>query len=759
MTTQKHRVSFSGSTGISFVAAVAVALVGCFGRPSTNVATMTCQQDVDCVSGYTCKVKGVPGGCCKPEDVNCGRLQDGATSTDGTRSIADSASDQGLAGDGPSGLGGDAGLGTGGAAQSGGAGGSVTADGSSGAGGATSTPDAPVLSDAPDAPTSLPTGSVCTTSGQCTSGLCVDGHCCDGKCDGNCESCVTGTCSFTSTPRKVCNGTGKCAGACDKSNTNACTYPDSSTVCGVQSCSGSQRTNKSLCDGQGNCPLQTKTTCDSNQCLADNSDCSGTCSAASCGAGKYCTGSTCAPLKNQGDSCSDKAECSTGNCVDGYCCESACTGTCTSCAVTHGKCTNTTSPRTGKACAGTAPCNASCTGSSPDCVPASTTTPCGYATCLSSTQLQLAGICNSQGTCSQSTQTCAVCLSTTNACADCTPGEKKCSTGTGGVPQHCDASGHWVNDPACGTGQVCSGAGSCVCQSGWTSCGRSGNTCYNSSSDSANCGSASGCQDCTTNGKTCSAGTCVCSGSKPNSCGTGCTNFNTDNSNCGTCGHACPAAQSCNGSGACVCPGTQQLCGTSCIDVLSSDLKNCGSCGHQCTPNQFCAVGTCQCNSIPIKCGTTPVCGTWGFESNTTEGWYLVTSQYSRVYPSTFGPSTKQAHSGTHSLAFQVSSDYTGTSSVGIQVCPSGTVTLNTITMQVYLEGGPSTAPENKSSGGLEDQLASDFTSPSAWSVGSWTQIGGSLWQTEVGTTFTLNLAIFDPNWSGWVYIDDVVMN
>jgi hypothetical protein len=79
--------------------------------------------------------------------------------------------------------------------------------------------------------------------------------------------------------------------------------------------------------------------------------------------------------------------------------------------------------------------------------------------------------------------------------------------------------------------------------------------------------------------------------------------------------------------------------------------------------------------------------------------------------------------------------------------------------MWVYLDGGPSTAPENVSSGGLENQEASDFTSPSAWSVGSWAQIGGILHQTESGNTFTLNLGIYDPSWSGWVYIDDVAMN
>ena len=752
MTTRRHRASFPGSTGISLVAVAAVTIVGCFGHPSTNVATLTCQQDVDCPSTYACKVKGVPGGCCKPGDSICGRTQDGAAPTGGVLSIPDGALD------GPLGAGGNAPLGSGGDAPAGGSGGSVLLDGSSGAGGAPSTPDAPISSDAPDAPATLPNGSPCISNDQCSNDLCVDGHCCDGKCDGNCESCVTGTCSYTSTPRKACNGTGKCGGTCDKANTKTCTYPDSSTVCAAQSCSGGQRTNKSLCDGQGNCPVQTPTPCDSNQCLADNSDCSGTCSAASCGASKYCTGSTCAPLKKQGDACADKSECSTGNCVDGYCCESACTGTCTSCAVTHGKCTNTTAPRTGKTCGGTAPCNGSCNGSSPDCAAASTTTPCGSATCLSSTQLQLAGTCTSQGTCSQSTQICAVCLSTTNACADCTPGDKKCSATTGGVPQKCDTSGHWVNDTACGNGQVCSGAGNCVCQSGWTNCGRSGNTCYNSSNDSANCGSISGCQDCTANGKTCSAGLCACSGTTPDACGTGCTNFGTDRSNCGSCGHACPAAQNCNGSGVCSCQGNQQLCGASCIDVLGSDIKNCGSCGHQCSPNQYCTVGSCQCNATPIKCGTANVCGTWSFESNTTEGWYLFPSDNTRILPSTFGPSTKQAHSGTHSLAFQVTSDANSSATLAVPVCSSGTATVNTITLWVYLDGGPSTAPENVTSGSLGDQGGNDFTSPSAWTVGSWMQIGGVLGQTESGATFTLNLGIWDPSWSGWVYIDDVVM-
>ena len=427
----------------------------------------------------------------------------------------------------------------------------------------------------------------CSSGTECSTGNCVDGHCCDSKCDGNCESCATGTCSFTATPRKACGGTGKCAGVCDKSNRQACTF-DSTIVCAAQSCAGGVRTDKALCDDKGSCQVQTKTNCDSNLCAADGSDCAGSCAGMSCGTGKYCAGTTCATLKAKGDSCSDKTECSTGNCVDGYCCDSACNGTCQSCSVTHGTCTNTTSPHSGKSCSGTGTCASTCNGSSPECVfPVNAA--CGSASCLNSSTLQLAGTCNSQGSCSQSTQSCT-CVQ--NACADCSPTASQCSAG---VPQTCNASGHWTSG-SCGTGKVCSGtATNCVCSSG-TDCGTSG--CINvNGSDSNHCGS---CTNVCPTGKACSSGSCVCSGSTPKDCSGTCyaSSACCSSSDCGA-GKTCTNHQ-------CYCDGSNGSCGsgTSCTSCNGTSNPYClsGSC-VQCKVDSDCATGGYfGCNSTTHKC-------------------------------------------------------------------------------------------------------------------------------------------------------------
>jgi hypothetical protein len=58
------------------------------------------------------------------------------------------------------------------------------------------------------------------------------------------------------------------------------------------------------------------------------------------------------------------------------------------------------------------------------------------------------------------------------------------------------------------------------------------------------------------------------------------TNLQTDNQNCGACGHACAMAATCT-NGMCECPNGQIDCNGACSNV-SSDLQNCGKCGNVC---------------------------------------------------------------------------------------------------------------------------------------------------------------------------------
>ncbi|HUB06006.1 MAG TPA: hypothetical protein VMB50_03350 [Myxococcales bacterium] len=88
-----------------------------------------------------------------------------------------------------------------------------------------------------------------------------------------------------------------------------------------------------------------------------------------------------------------------------------------------------------------------------------------------------------------------------------------------------------------------------------------------------------------------------------------CADLLSDSANCGECGITCPAGQTCqagacSGSPACgpghfdaycnLDGGTSYLCcpGTGCTDS-SSDAQNCGGCGNACAAGQSCTAGQC----------------------------------------------------------------------------------------------------------------------------------------------------------------------
>ncbi|HSQ68383.1 MAG TPA: MXAN_6577-like cysteine-rich protein [Polyangiaceae bacterium] len=221
------------------------------------------------------------------------------------------------------------------------------------------------------------------------------------------------------------------------------------------------------------------------------------------------------------------------------------------------------------------------------------TTQCGNTCTMTQNDPQNCGSC---GTSCKSNEFCSAgkCTST-------------CGTGTTACGQSCvDTKVDSNNCGSCGTkcvdGKVCNN-GSCAsaCGQGSTLCGggdAGSPYCALTQTDNHNCGS---CFNVCGQGELCANGTCTnacaaADGGVETLCSQDagppyCSNLQTDNANCGSCGTACsPDA----GGGTC-CSGT-------CVD-LTDDKNNCGSCGNVCGVGS-CAGGQCGCSSILVATGS-----------------------------------------------------------------------------------------------------------------------------------------------------------
>ncbi len=224
----------------------------------------------------------------------------------------------------------------------------------------------------------LGTGAACAAPAQCASGHCVDGVCCDAACGGPCDACdvpgSVGTCAFSPAGSV---GTPSCAPFACTGNQAVC--PTSCLVDG--DCTTGQYCAQGLCQGkQGtgtSCTANHE--CTSGQCVDGvccNSACAGACDACDvagsvgtctaravgspgvpscapfvcagntatdcpttcagdegCAVGQYCLGAACVPKQVNGRACTSSTACTSGHCVDGFCCDSACDATCDSCNV------------------------------------------------------------------------------------------------------------------------------------------------------------------------------------------------------------------------------------------------------------------------------------------------------------------------------------------------------------------------------------------------------------------------------------------
>ncbi len=119
-----------------------------------------------------------------------------------------------------------------------------------------------------------------------------------------------------------------------------------------------------------------------------------------------------------------------------------------------------------------------------------------------------------------------------------------------------------------------------------------GGHCTAIATDPANCGA---CGAACGAGESCYAGQCFCPWAT--TCGGACVDLASDPAHCGACDVACAGTLVCTTDGggtACTdaCAAGQVACGRACVD-LATHPQNCGACGRTCGSNERCASGRC----------------------------------------------------------------------------------------------------------------------------------------------------------------------
>ena len=192
-------------------------------------------------------------------------------------------------------------------------------------------------------PTKCSTGLKCLAGSDCVSGNCVDGVCCNSACTGTCQACVstktgatTGTCANVTTgtdPDNECPTTSAATcGTTGMCGNGACQYHPAGTQCTTATCSASTEYPADTCNGSGTCVDNGSITCGAGYICSGGKcqTCSdglknGTETDIDCGGGGSCAKCT------NGKKCTVANDCSSNQCVDGYCCNTTCTGTCMAC--------------------------------------------------------------------------------------------------------------------------------------------------------------------------------------------------------------------------------------------------------------------------------------------------------------------------------------------------------------------------------------------------------------------------------------------
>ena len=453
--------------------------------------------------------------------------------------------------------------------------------------------------------TKIGVGQSCTSAAGCSTGSCVDGVCCTSASCPVCSSCnlsgSVGNCS--NVPANTADGT--CVGAC----------PTATSASG-------------LCNGNGSC-LGT-TTCQPGY-TCSGGICATSCTTNSaCASGYGCFNGSC--LKNPGITCSANTDCGSGFCVQGVCCNNACSGSCQTCTATPGTCTPTASggaPRDPSFCPVTATCGdtGKCNGTG-GCQLATAGTTCNVnMSCTGGTQNGGSSTCDGSGNCIPPTSVqCSPYICGANSCAT------SCSTDT-----QCAAGFACASNGTCkkANGQTCSANADCA--SGECVSNGTFNICCATGCADVTCGNTAFCKTdgsaCTTHaaGETCGSGVATCSSDNLSSIGA---------PTCGGGQCVTPASVACNPGYLCSGAG---LCATSCTTDASCNTSAGYSCigghcakeanGQSCTTSANCASGSycisdgtangkvcCAVNCIDATCGNKAVCTSDGSGCQTHQG-------------------------------------------------------------------------------------------------------------------------------------------
>jgi len=474
-------------------------------------------------------------------------------------------------------------------------------------------------------------GGSCSLGTDCSTGFCVDGVCCEQVSCGTCQACNTagspGSCASVISaddPDSCTASTSSCdaTGACKKKQGQSCA---TNTECATGSCADNYCCNAPCTGGcdtcsatPGTCTVRAKgvvgsgPACGAYFCDGVSGSCPTSCAVdTDCGSGYYCAaGGICQVQRTKGLSCNTAAggdcqvagcrQCTTGNCVDGYCCENACSGSCKTCGATPGTCTTVASKEDLDTCTGTTSCSASgaclkkngqsCTGVGTECASGF----CIDNTCCNSACSGGCDVCNATpGTCTVVAQGTSgvgcgayVCNGSATACPTTCGSDADCASG-----YYCGAGGTCVAQKA--KGLTCNQTAGADCKSSGCRVCSTGNCIDGYCCDTACGGSCDACNGATLGWPLATNGTCAlapsgnagspacvtytCSGTSA-SCATSCTSD-----------AQCTAGFYCNAAGSCV---AQKAQGTTCN--LTSDCKTSGTCRECGTGN--CVDGVC-CNS------------------------------------------------------------------------------------------------------------------------------------------------------------------